>query len=159
PAHVPLRAGPAVTLPPWILVLGPTASGKTAAAFEIARAISGEVVSGDAFAVYRGLDIGTAKPVPEMRRIVPHHLLDVADPTEPFSAGRWASEARDAIAGIEARGRIPVIAGGSHFYLRALLEDLPGEAAAAPELRAYLASRSGPEENRLRKRALDVLDP
>ena len=148
-----------MTLRPWILVLGPTASGKTEAAFGIARAVSGEVVSGDAFAVYRGLDVGTAKPTREMRRAVPHHLIDVADPGEPYSAGRWAREAREAIGGIESRGRVPVIAGGSHFYLRALLGELPGEAVAFPGLRAYFAARSGAEENRSRKRALDLLDP
>ena len=148
-----------MSLPPLVLVLGPTASGKTAAAFEIALAAAGEVVSGDAFAVYRGLDVGTAKPSLAMRRAVPHHLIDVREPGEPYSAGRWAADAREAVERIEARGRVPVIAGGSHFYLRALLEELPGGAVANPELRSYLASRSGPDENRIRKRALDLLDP
>jgi tRNA dimethylallyltransferase len=140
-------------------VLGPTASGKSLAAFEIARAVSGEIVSGDAFAVYRGLDIGTSKPSREMRDSVPHHLIDVADPAESYSAGLWASESRTAVEQIEGRQRIPIIAGGSHFYLRALLQELPGEAVSFPALRAYLASRTGGSENRLRKRALDLLDP
>jgi tRNA dimethylallyltransferase len=148
-----------MTLPPLVLVLGPTASGKTATAFEIARAASGEIVSGDAFAVYRGLDIGTAKPSPAMRKAVPHHLIDVVNAPEPYSAGLWARDARESIERIEARGHVPVIAGGSHFYLRSLLDELPGEAVASPALRAYLASRSGPDENRFRKRALDLLDP
>jgi tRNA dimethylallyltransferase len=144
---------------PLLLVLGPTASGKSQVAFEIARAVGGEIVSGDAFAVYRGLDIGTAKPPREMREAVAHHLLDVADPAESFSAGRWAGDARAAIEGIRRRGRVPIVAGGSHFYLRALLEGLPGDAVVSPSLRAYLSSRCGAEENARRKRMLELLDP
>ncbi|MGH9442859.1 MAG: tRNA (adenosine(37)-N6)-dimethylallyltransferase MiaA [Thermoanaerobaculia bacterium] len=148
-----------MTLSPVVLVLGPTASGKSAAAFEIARAMSGEIVSGDAFAVYRGLDIGTAKPPEAWRREVPHHLIDVVDASEPYSAGKWAFQARAAVMEIEARRRLPVIAGGSHFYLRSLLGELPGAAVAFPGLRSYFTARQGPEENGRRKRALDLLDP
>ncbi len=140
-------------------MLGPTASGKSTTAVEIARALDGEIVSGDAFAVYRGLDIGTAKPLPAIRNAVPHHLIDVADPSEPYSAGRWAAGARRAIEGVEKRRRVPIVAGGSHFYLRALLEELPGEAVGSAALRAYFASRESPEDLRLRKRALDLMDP
>jgi tRNA dimethylallyltransferase len=142
-----------------VLVLGPTASGKSEAALQIAKRVGGEIVSGDAFAVYRGLDIGTAKPPAEWRSAVPHHLLDIADPREPFSAGEWAGRARKAVEEIEARGRVPVVAGGSHFYVRALLSRLPGEAVKSSALREYLSARRGAEARRNRKRILDLLDP
>ena len=144
---------------PLLLVLGPTASGKSALAAEIARRVGGEIVSADAFAVYRGLDIGTAKPAPGVRAEIPHHLIDVADPVEPFSAGRWAAEARLAIEGIERRGRVPIVAGGSHFYVRALLSGLPGERVEAPALRRFLAEGWTAPARLERKRMLDVLDP
>jgi len=148
-----------VTRPAVILVLGPTASGKSELAAEIARRAGGEIVSADAFAVYRGLDIGTAKPSADVRAEIPHHLVDVADPIEPFSAGRWAAEARRAIEAIERRGRLPVVVGGSHFYVRALLGGLPGEAVDSPALRRHLAGGWSSEERARRKRMLDVLDP
>ncbi|HET9794214.1 MAG TPA: tRNA (adenosine(37)-N6)-dimethylallyltransferase MiaA [Thermoanaerobaculia bacterium] len=148
-----------MTAPPVVLVLGPTASGKSALAVEIARRTGGEIVSADAFAVYRGLDIGTAKPSSEIRAEIPHHLIDVADPVEPFSAGRWAAEAQGAIRGIEHRGRLPIIVGGSHFYVRALLSGLPGGAVESAALRRYLAEGWSESGRAFRKRMLDVLDP
>lgn len=144
---------------PVVFLLGPTASGKSAAAADLARALSGEIVSGDAFAVYRGLDIGTAKPPPAVRNEVRHHLIDIVDPSEPYSAGRWAEDARRAVNDIESRGRVPIVAGGSHFYLRCLLEGLPGEATPSPELRSYLGSRESPADLRMRRRALELMDP
>jgi tRNA dimethylallyltransferase len=144
---------------PVVLILGPTACGKSDAAAKIARTVGGEVVSGDAFAVYRGLDVGTAKPSARQRSEVPHHLIDVAGPREPFSAGRWAREARRAIEGIEARGRVPVVAGGSHFYVRALLGHLPGGEIFEARLRRHLASGTTAPEAARRRRMLDLLDP
>jgi len=144
---------------PVVLVLGPTASGKSEAALAIARAVGGEIVSGDAFAVYRGFDIGTAKPGPAARREIPHHLLDVADPAESYSAGRWALEARSVVEQIESRGAVPVVAGGSHFYIRALLGHLPGGAAADPLLREYLSQGSGRVSTVWASRVLGLLDP
>lgn len=144
---------------PCILVLGPTASGKSDLAVEIARRVQGEIVSGDAFSLYRGLDIGTAKPSEKIRREIFHHLIDVAEPTEHFSAGRWAALARRAADEIGARGHVPVVAGGSHFYIRALLGGLPGEEVANLALRRYFAARRGPAARQARKAALDLLDP
>lgn len=144
---------------PVLFVVGPTATGKTELAAEIARRVSGEIVSADAFAVYRGLDVGTAKPPGALRAEIPHHLIDVADPAEPFSAGRWASEARRAVEDIEGRGRVPIVVGGSHFYVRALLEGLPGERVEAPALRRFFADGWTAQGRRTRKRMLDVLDP
>jgi tRNA dimethylallyltransferase len=108
------------SLQPLLVIVGPTASGKTRLAIEASEALAGEIVSADAFAVYRGLDIGTDKPGVEARRRVRHHLIDVAAPTERFSAGDFARDAGVAIADIRSRGLIPILAGGSHFYVRAL---------------------------------------
>jgi tRNA dimethylallyltransferase len=124
--------------PPLLVVLGPTGAGKSAVAHAIARQRGGEIVSADAFAVYRGFDIGTAKPTAEERREVPYHLVDVSDPSETFSAGRWARQARAAIEDIARRGRLPIVCGGSGFYIEALLRGLPPGAATNPRLRSAL---------------------
>ena len=111
---------------PVLLVLfGQTGAGKTEIAHELALRRGGEIVSADAFAVYRGLDIGTAKPSRAQIAQVPYHLIDVAEPEEPYSAGRWAHEARAVIEDVVRRGRLPIVCGGSGFYISALLEGLP----------------------------------
>jgi tRNA dimethylallyltransferase len=110
-----------------LAIVGPTASGKSALALRLAGAVPAEIVSCDSLQVYRGLDIGSAKPTAGERARVPHHLLDLADPDEEFSAARYAQAARRAVAEIVARGRLPIVVGGSGLYLRALLEGLfPG---------------------------------
>jgi tRNA dimethylallyltransferase len=109
---------------PLVAVVGPTASGKSALALRIARARSGEIVSCDSLQVYRGLDIGSAKPSPEERAEIRHHLVDVADPDEAFSAAAYARLAREALADVAGRGRLPIVAGGTGLYLRALLQGL-----------------------------------
>jgi tRNA dimethylallyltransferase len=111
-------------LTPLLVILGPTGSGKSRLGLEVAEQIGGEIVSADAFAVYRGLDIGTDKPTVEDRQRVPHHLVDVADPTVRFSAGEFAEAASASIEDIVRRGRSAVVVGGTHFYIRALLEGL-----------------------------------
>ncbi len=134
--------------PALLVLFGPTGAGKTDLAHEIARCRGGEIVSADAFAVYRGLDIGTAKPSAERRAEVPYHLIDVADPSESFSAGRWAHEARRAVDDIAARGKLPIVCGGSGFYIAALLEGLPPGEARDDRMREGLfewAGRRGPE--------------
>lgn len=124
---------------PRILVLtGPTASGKTALALTLAEALGAEVVSADSMQVYRFLDVGTAKPTPEERGRVPHHLIDVADPDETYSAGRFRAEAGAAISGILARGRVPLVCGGTALYLKALLEGLAPSPARDPGVRREL---------------------
>jgi tRNA dimethylallyltransferase len=132
---------------PVLLVLfGETGAGKSDIAHEIALQRAGEIVSADAFAVYRGLDIGTAKPPAARRGEVPYHLIDVAEPEEAYSAGRWASEARAAIEGIVRRRHLPIVCGGSGFYLSALLDGLPPGEARDERLREALfdwADRSG----------------
>lgn len=110
--------------PVLLAIVGPTASGKTALSLEVARRLDGEIVSMDSRQVYRGMDIGTAKISPEERRLVPHHGLDLVDPDERYSAGRFARDARRWIGEIRGRGRIPVLVGGTGFFLRALLEPI-----------------------------------
>ena len=105
-----------------VLVLtGPTATGKTALGVELALRLGGEILSADSMQVYRGMDIGTAKVTPAETRGVPHHLLDVADPTEPFSVSRWVDLAAAAAEDIFARGRVPILAGGTNLYIDSLL--------------------------------------
>ena len=106
---------------PLVAIVGPTASGKSALALRLARERSGEIVSCDSLQVYRGLDVGSAKATSEERAEVEHHLLDVADPGEGFSAADYARLARAALDGVRARGRLPIVAGGTGLYLRALV--------------------------------------
>ena len=112
-----------------ICIAGPTASGKTGLAVALAKALNGEVVSCDSMQIYRGMDVGTAKPTPEEMQGVPHHLLDVADPGEDFSVGRYVRLATEAITDIHSRGRIAIVAGGTGLYLDSLVK---GEEFAPP---------------------------
>jgi len=129
-----------------ILVLGPTASGKTAVALALARRFPAEIVSVDSAQVYRGMDVGTAKPDATSRAAVPHHLVDVVDPTESYSAGRFRDDATRLVAEIHARGRVPILAGGTMLYFRALTQGLSDLPPADPAVRARIdarAARSG----------------
>ncbi|MBQ9374362.1 MAG: tRNA (adenosine(37)-N6)-dimethylallyltransferase MiaA [Oscillospiraceae bacterium] len=112
-----------------ICIAGPTASGKTGLAVALAQALNGEVVSCDSMQIYRGMDVGTAKPTPEEMQGVPHHLLDVADPGEDFSVGRYVRLATEAITDIHSRGRTAIVAGGTGLYLDSLVK---GEEFAPP---------------------------
>ena len=125
-----------------IAVMGPTASGKTALAVELARRLDGEIVSVDSALVYRGLDIGAAKPDAAERGGVPHHLIDVRDPWQPYSAAEFASDARAAVLDIAARGKVPVLAGGTGLYFQALLRGLAAMPPADPAVRAALAAEA-----------------
>ena len=120
--------------PPLLLILGPTASGKSSLGLEVAEVLGAEIVSADAFAAYRGLDIGTDKPSPEARRRVPHHLVDVADPRHRFSAGEFTDAAQAAIDDILSRNKPALVVGGTHFYVRALLIGLFPSPPRDPEV-------------------------
>ena len=123
-----------------ILLAGPTASGKSAVALRLAEQLGGEIISVDSMQVYRGLDIGTAKPSAAERARVPHHLLDVADLGESFDAARFTRLARAAVTEIQARGRVPILCGGTGFYFKTFLEG-PGPAPPADDaLRAELTA-------------------
>ena len=132
---------PTSETPPVIAILGPTATGKSALGLALAERLDGEIVNADALQVYRGFDLGTAKPTPEERRRVPHHLVDVLDPTERYSAGEFARRARRAIGEIRSRHRRPVVVGGSGLYVRALLEGISPVPPGDPEVRAGLRER------------------
>jgi len=144
---------------PGIIILGPTASGKTRLAIALARLFHGEIVSCDALQIYRHMNIGTAKALSAEQELVRHHMLDIRDPGEDFSAGDYMRAAREAIGGIRARGHIPFVVGGSGFYLRALIDGLFVGPARAEELRARMrkiAKRKGPG---ILHRMLQRVDP
>jgi len=141
-----------------VAVAGPTGSGKSDLALAIAEKFDGEVVNCDSLQVFRYFDIGTAKLPPDARRGIPHHLIDVVDPNELFTAGEYARLARETIADITARGRLPVIAGGTGFYLRALLDGLFEGPTRDQPLRDRLAAREGRRPGSLH-RLLTRLDP
>jgi tRNA dimethylallyltransferase len=121
-----------------VILLGPTGSGKTALSLALAERFGGEIVSCDSVAVYRGMDLGSAKPSPEERARVPHHLIDVANPDEAFTAGEYSRRARAALREIAGRGRLPIVTGGTGLYLRALTEGLFAGPARHPDLRERL---------------------
>jgi len=139
--------------PLLLVILGPTATGKSALAVELAQRFGGEIVSCDSVALYRHFEIGTAKPTSRQRDLAPHHLLDVAEPGQPFTAGEYARQARAVIQQIAARGRLPIVVGGTGLYLRALLEGLFPGPQRSEELRARLrrraAERGAPHLHRL----------
>jgi tRNA dimethylallyltransferase len=140
---------------PIVVIVGPTGSGKSALALCLAERFSGEVVNCDSMQLYRGFDVATAKLPAHSRRGVPHHLMDVLDPAEVYSAGDYARDARRIIAEISARRNLPVVAGGTGFYLRALQHGLPDLPARDPALRERLEKR---ETSRLHA-LLARLDP
>jgi len=144
--------------PPLVVVTGPTGVGKSALGVELAIRLGGEVISADAFAVYRGMDIGTDKPAASARARVPHHLVDVADPRECYSAGRFVREAERAIEDVRRRGGRPLLVGGTMFYVRALRYGLFPEPPKDPVLRAQLESEWERDPAAVRAR-LEALDP
>jgi len=127
--------------PLLVVILGPTASGKTALSLALAEKFAGEIVNCDSVAVYRDFEIGTAKPSTAERARAPHHLFDIADPTEEMTAGEYARRARGVLAEIAARGRLPIVVGGTGLYLRALLEGLFAGPQRSEELRERLRAR------------------
>lgn len=141
------------------IIIGTTASGKERLALEAAKLLGGEIVSVDSMKVYRGLDVATAKAGAEERRAVPHHCLDLVEPTENFSVADFVRAADAAIAAIRARGRIPVLSGGTAFYYKALLEGLFDGPAADPELRRRLEERAAAEGTEALHRELALRDP
>jgi tRNA dimethylallyltransferase len=150
-------AAPLVDAPtqPLIVLAGPTASGKTALALALAEQFSGEIVSCDSVAVYRGMEIGTAKPSLAERARVLHHLIDIAFPDQPCTAGHYARLAREAILGIAQRGHLPIVAGGTGLYLRALLDGLSPAPPRNEPLRTKLRTRDSTKLHRI----LTRLDP
>jgi len=143
-----------------VVILGPTGVGKTPLAVELARELGGEIVSADSRQVYRGMDIGTAKPTPAQRAAVPHHLLDIVDPDAVFSLADFCQQAHAALAEIAARGRLPLLVGGTGQYLAALLEgwQVP-RVPPQPELRARLRQEAAERGAEALYRRLQGIDP
>ena len=123
---------------PWIGLAGPTASGKTALALRLSEVLPLEIISVDSALVYRGMDIGTAKPTPAEQALVPHHLIDILDPAESYSAARFVQESQSVIAAIHARGRWPLLVGGTMLYFKALIDGMDALPAANAQVRAEL---------------------
>lgn len=151
------RAGGAEPL--LVVILGPTASGKTALSLELARKFGGEIVNCDSVAMYREFDIGTAKPTSAERAQAPHHLFDCVDPSEDVTAGEYARHGRQILAEISARHRLPIVVGGTGLYLRALLEGLFAGPQRSEELRERLRERVASRGSGHLHRILRRLDP
>jgi tRNA dimethylallyltransferase len=150
-----------VTLPdkPLIVLVGPTASGKTSLALRLAEEFNGEIVSCDSVAVYREMEIGTAKPTHEERALIQHHMIDIASPDQACTAGDYSRQAREALTGITGRGHLPIVAGGTGLYLRALIDGLfpaPPQKPGRRERLRKLARTRGPA---YLHRLLTRLDP
>jgi tRNA dimethylallyltransferase len=146
-------------VPLLVVILGPTGSGKTSLSVALAKQFDGEIVSCDSVAVYRGLEIGSAKPSAEQRALVPHHLLDVVAPDAFYTAGDYAREARTAIADIAGRGKVPMVTGGTGLYLRALLQGLFAGPQRSSALRERLLRRAETRGPAGLHRILKRLDP
>jgi len=144
--------------PLLVVILGPTASGKSALAVDLAQQFLGEVVSCDSVALYRHFEVGTAKPTHEQQGRLPHHLIDIAEPNEPFTAGEYARQARAVIQEIADRCRLPIVVGGTGLYLRALLEGLFPGPQRSEELRERLRSRAAERGSPYLHRMLARLD-
>jgi len=125
-----------------VLLMGPTCTGKSALALELAGRIPAEIVSVDSALVYRGMDIGTSKPSRAVRAQLPHHLIDICDPSEPYSAGRFRRDALALIVEIRGRGRVPLLVGGTMLYFRALTQGIAPLPEANPSLRAAINERA-----------------
>lgn len=147
-------------LPPRVLVIaGPTASGKSTFAVELAGALGGEIVGADSRQVYRHMDVGTAKPSHEQRARVPHHLIDVVDPDQDYDVATWRSAAMSALADIHARGRVAIVCGGTGLYLRSLTQGLFAGPPADAAMRARLEAEEAVSPGSLHARLCDVDPP
>jgi tRNA dimethylallyltransferase len=145
--------------PLTVILLGPTGSGKTALSLRLAESFGGEIVSCDSVAVYRGMDLGSAKPSHEEQARAPHHLIDVANPDEPFTAGEYSRRARVALHEVASRGKLPIVTGGTGLYLRALTEGLFAGPERQEDLRERLRCSADRHGASWLHRILSRLDP
>ena len=137
------HSAPQDTMPGWLAIAGPTASGKTALALALAQRMPVEIISVDSALVFRGMDIGTAKPSQRELASVAHHLIDIRDPLQAYSAAEFVRDARQLLGEIRARGRLPLLVGGTMLYFKALFEGLDEMPAAQPALRAEIEAQAG----------------
>ena len=142
-----------------IVLLGPTASGKTALSLNLAEHFSGEIVSCDSVAIFREMEIGTAKPSREERQRAPHHLIDIRNPDEPYTAGDYSRDARESLTGISERGNLPIVTGGTGLYLRALIDGLFAGPARSESLRDRLRKKEARHGAGTLHRLLAQIDP
>jgi tRNA dimethylallyltransferase len=145
-----------------VVIVGPTAVGKTALSLALAEKFNGEIVSGDSMQVYRGLDIGTAKATAAEQARAPHHMIDIVDPDETYSAAQFVATAREAISDISARGKLPILVGGTGFYVQALLGDRPladVDDVSDPEFVETWTQRARDEGEEVLREALRQVDP
>lgn len=147
------------TMPPAIFLMGPTASGKTDLALQLADALPCEIISVDSALIYRGMDIGSAKPNAEILQKYPHHLIDILDPAQSYSAAQFREDALQAMAEITSRGRIPLLVGGTMLYFKALTEGLAAMPSADPVVRARLEQRAVSEGWAALHAELQRIDP
>jgi tRNA dimethylallyltransferase len=145
--------------PVLVIVLGPTAVGKSRVAVDLALRFGGEIIGGDSIQVYRGFDIGTAKPGPADRRGVPHHLIDIVGPEVQYTAADFVRDALEAARGIAARGRLPIVAGGTGLYLKALADGLFPGPGRDPAVRAALEAEAREKGLEALFRRLEAIDP
>jgi tRNA dimethylallyltransferase len=157
--EIVVAAGTSQPEPLAVLILGPTGSGKTALSLALGARFQGEVISCDSVAVYRGMDLGSAKPSADEQRRLPHHLIDVADPDQPFTAGEYARQAREAMRQIAERGHMPIVTGGTGLYLRALTMGLFPGPARQEAMRARLIRSLESKSSGWLHRMLQRLDP
>lgn len=151
--------GAAQTRPKIVVIAGATGIGKTELSLQLAEAFRGGIVSADSMQVYRSMDIGTAKPDPAERQRAPHFMLDVADPDEPYDAARYAREARACIAELHRAGQLPLVVGGTGFYIKALLHGLFEARPASEEVRAGLREEARQSGSRALYERLSACDP
>ncbi|WP_333797593.1 tRNA (adenosine(37)-N6)-dimethylallyltransferase MiaA [Rheinheimera sp.] len=144
---------------PVIFLMGPTASGKTALAFDLVRELNAEIISVDSALIYRGMDIGTAKPTAQELAIAPHRLIDILDPAQAYSAADFRTDALAHIADIQQQGKVPLLVGGTMLYFKALLEGISPLPEADPEIRAELEQRAAVEGWQALHQQLAEVDP
>ena len=147
------------TLPFYLCLAGPTAAGKTAAALAIAQEHACEIISVDSALVYRGMDIGTAKPSAAEQAVVPHHLINIRDPLQAYSAAEFVRDAKELIVDIAARGKLPLLVGGTMLYFKALFDGLDDMPAADPAVRAVLEQEAAEKGWPAMHAALALVDP
>ena len=154
-----VQVPPAAAVPDAVCIMGPTCTGKTALALELARQFPLEIISVDSALVYRGMDVGTSKPGSAERAAVPHHLIDICDPREAYSAGRFRRDALELIDAIRARGKVPLLVGGTMLYYRALTHGLAPLPEADARVRATLEARASKQGWAALHAELAALDP
>ncbi|MCK5121213.1 MAG: tRNA (adenosine(37)-N6)-dimethylallyltransferase MiaA, partial [Methylococcales bacterium] len=146
-------------LPPAIFLMGPTASGKTALSVELAEILNAEIISVDSALVYKGMDIGTAKPTLEERKGIPHHLIDILDPSESYSTGSFRKGSLQLMQDITSRGKVPLLVGGTMLYFNALFNGLASLPEASPAIRKKLDEELAADGKAAMHARLKSIDP